>query len=326
MATYRFQTGVSGRGLTPLRRTLYFIRAIITAPILVLEIPAVLGNERTKRRLTVRFMNDLCNATLGRGLDIGNRFIGYLRKNQTRLFDMEQFPKELAMSTLSTDQIDCLVDELNNNGFVKIPGYISTEVTSRIRTKIEMSHGKDTAGNVYQNITDWLSKSASGRFTTVDAAVGDAIDGEELNFSTVQLIARKFLGASPLLSAPHSWTTTHRAHETDLQIEENAMAYHCDSDFFGFIKVFLLLTDVTMNNGPFTFIKGSHRGKRHVQGRVSDEMLNIQPNEEMFGTGQPGDVILAITKGSHKASPPVEGSRMMVQWLYTNGLLGSATQ
>ena len=34
-------------------------------------------------------MNDLCNATLGRGLDIGNRVVGYLRKNQTRLFDME---------------------------------------------------------------------------------------------------------------------------------------------------------------------------------------------------------------------------------------------
>ena len=111
------------------------------------------------------------------------------------------------------------------------------------------------------------------------------------------LIARKYLEATPLLLGNHSWTTTHRTSETDLQLEENAMAYHCDSDFFGFLKVFLLLTDVTMENRPVMFIRGNHRGRHHVQGRVTNEMLRVKPDEEMFGMGQFGDVILTATKG-----------------------------
>ena len=326
MNTFRFQTGVAGRGLTRRRRFLYLLRAIIEAPILLLEFPAILGKRRTKRNLTIRFMNDFCNATLGSGLDIGNNLISFLRRRQTHIFDDRQQQEELAASTLTPEQINLLVEELNIYGFVRLPQYVSAEIVNRMRNQIEVSPGTDASGNNYQNISDWVMKSSSGRFNTVDSAIIESVDMEDINFSALTLIARRYLGASPLLLGPHSWTTTHRTGVTDLQIEENAMAYHCDADFFGFLKVFLLLTEVTMENGPFTFIRGSHLGKRHVQGRVANDLLSIKPNEEMFGTGQPGDVILAATKGWHKATPPNEGTRIMVQWLYANGLLGSATQ
>lgn len=326
MNDFRFQSGVVGRGLTLRRRFLYFFRAIIEAPVLLSEIPAILGKRRTRGTILIRFMNDLCNATLGSGLDCGNKVISFLRRRQTYIFDHRQQQEELAASTLTAQQIDQLVEELNTDGFVRLPQYVSAEIAKRMRDRIEISPGTDASGKNYLNISDWVMKSSSGRFDTVNSAIIEAADNEDINFSALTLIARRYLGASPLLLGPHSWTTTHRTGETDLQIEENAMAYHCDSDFFGFLKVFLLLTDVSMKNGPFTFIRGSHRGKRHVQGRISNEMLKIQPNEELFGTGQPGDVILAATKGWHKATPPSEGTRTMVQWLYSNGLLGSATQ
>ena len=326
MSSYRYQNGVLGRGLTVRRRAMYLVRAILTAPVLLLEIPAILGRSRTRRKLAIRFMNDFCNATLGSGLDLGDKFISLLRRRQTYVFDKKQLPQELTSATLTPQQIDELVEELHINGFVRLPQYVSREAATRMQEKIAVSHGHDASGNDYKNVSAWEINSKSGRFDTADFAVIAAADEENLNFSALTMIARKYLGVSPLLLGPHSWTTTYRASETDLQIEENAMAYHCDSDFFGFLKVFLLLTDVTMKNGPFTFIRGSHRGKRHVQGRVANEMLRIQPNEEMFGTGQPGDVILADTKGWHKATPPTEGTRMMVQWLYANGLLGSTTQ
>ena len=326
MNAFRFQTGVVGRGLTLRRRLMYLIRAVMTAPVLLFEIPAIMGRRRTKQRLAIRFMNDLCNATLGRGLELGDKLIRTLRKRQTFIFDQSTQEQELAAATLTRDQIDLLVVELKSNGFVRLPQYISREVATRMREKIEASPGWDRSGSHFENISTWVTDSNSGRFDTDDFAVAAATRAEAINFSALTLIARKYLGVSPLLLGPHSWTTTHRTSETDLQIEENAMAYHCDSDFFGFLKVFLLLTDVTMENGPFTFIRGSHRGKRHVQGRVTNEMLKVEPDEEMFGTGQPGDVILAATKGWHKATPPKEGTRMMVQWLYANGLLGSTTQ
>ena len=326
MSEFRYQTGVRGRGLTTLRRLQYAVRTLVIAPVLLFEIPAILGKRRIKRHLANQVMNDLCNATLGKGLDVGNKFICVLRTRQTRLFDREQRQKEELLSTIPHNQIDELVEELNLNGFVRLPQFISRESAIRIRTLIQAAHGIDAAGNSYTDVFDWSANSSSGRFNTEDCAVAEATNIENLNFSGLTLIAREFIGASPQILGPHSWTTTYREHESDLQIEENAMAYHCDSDFFGFLKVFLLLTDVTMENGPFTFIRGSHRGKRHVQGRVANEVLKIQPDEEMFGTGQPGDVVLAATKGWHKATPPSVGTRTMVQWIYSNGFLGSATQ
>ena len=326
MNSYRFQAGVRGRGLSPNRRFLYSLRAISESPILLLEIPAILGKRRTKRKLVVRFMNDLCNATLGKGLDVGNKFIARLRKRQTRAFDNKFKDRKVSPLMLSDSEIKKISHELKVDGFVRLPQFISSESAERLRTKIERSHGKDSAGVLYQNVLEWQRLSTQGRLDTVDSAVVQASLEETIDFSDLTLIARQYLGASPSLLGPHSWTITHRPDETDLQLEENAMAYHCDSDFFGFLKVFLLLTEVTMQNGPFTFIRGSHRGKRHVQGRVADQILDIQTNEEMFGTGKPGDVIIAATAGWHKATPPEEGTRTMVQWLYTNGLLGSISQ
>lgn len=326
MHAFRFQAGVTGRGLTLTRRMLYGLRAITTFPILFFEIRAVLGISRTRRKSTVRFMNDLCNATLGTGLDLGNKVISSFRRGQTRAFDLEEKPRLELSSNLNEDQINAIVDEISRVGFVRLPQYLSTDIAEKLRKNIEAAPGRDSAGGNFENISEWREHSSSGRIDTDDKTLIEIIERENIDFSALTLISRKYLRASPILLGPHSWSTKPIRNLTDLQLEEQAMAYHCDSDFFGFLKVFLLLTDVKMENGPFTFISRSHRGKRHVQGRVSDQVLEIHPGEELYGIGQPGDIVLADTKGWHKAMPPKEGTRTMVQWLYTNGLLGSMTQ
>jgi ectoine hydroxylase-related dioxygenase (phytanoyl-CoA dioxygenase family) len=100
------------------------------------------------------------------------------------------------------------------------------------------------------------------------------------------------------------------------------MAFHCDSDYFGFLKFFLLLTEVKPTNGPFTFVGGSHRGKRHVVGRMKDKEIISDHDEVLYGTGEPGDLIIADTRGWHKATPPEQGTRTMLQVLHTTSLFG----
>jgi hypothetical protein len=271
-------------------------------------------------------MNDLCNGTLGKGLDFGNKIIRFARRRQTKEFDTKIAPQLWNDSTLTREQIAEMVRELNEFGFTRLPAFISREAANRICKEIHSTHGKDASGTRYKDIDEWVATAKSGRIDSNEAAVLKATSCEYLNFSGIALIAREYLGASPMLLGPHSWTTRYIAEKSDFQIEQEAMAYHCDSDFFDFVKVFLLVTDVRATNGPFTFISGSHKGKRHVQGRVTDAALDIRPGEELFGVGKAGDVVLAATKGWHKATPPQEGMRTMVQWLYSNGLLGSTTQ
>ena len=99
------------------------------------------------------------------------------------------------------------------------------------------------------------------------------------------------------------------------------MAFHCGSDYFGFLKFFLLLTEVKPGNGPFTFVRGSHRGKRNITRRMEDTEIISDRDEVLFGTGEPGDLIITDTKGWHKATPPEQCMRTMLQVLYTTSLL-----
>jgi ectoine hydroxylase-related dioxygenase (phytanoyl-CoA dioxygenase family) len=103
------------------------------------------------------------------------------------------------------------------------------------------------------------------------------------------------------------------------------MAFHSDSDYFGFLKFFVLLTDVNVNNGPFTFVRGSHKGKKHVAGRMADKEIVGEDDDLLVGTGRAGDIVIADTMGWHKASQIKEGHRTMIHIIYMTSPYGKAT-
>jgi len=85
------------------------------------------------------------------------------------------------------------------------------------------------------------------------------------------------------------------------------------------------LTNVGMENGPFIFVGRSHRGKRHVAGRMNDSEI-IQGDDVVYlGTGQAGDLIIVDSKGWHKALPQRNGYRTMFQIVYSTSSFGFPT-
>ena len=82
------------------------------------------------------------------------------------------------------------------------------------------------------------------------------------------------------------------------------------------LKFFTYLNDVTMDNGPFTYVEGSHRRLpwdwsrklRWEDGEIeslygADSVKNL--------TGKYGDLIIATTNGFHKGLPLKSGSRTL---------------
>ena len=134
-------------------------------------------------------------------------------------------------------------------------------------------------------------------------------------------ISRKYLGCPPICASVQIWTTRPPLFISRKILGNSAMAFHCGSDYFGFLKFFLLLTEVKPGNGPFTFVRGSHRGKRNITRRMEDTEIISDRDEVLFGTGEPGDLIITDTKGWHKATPPEQCMRTMLQVLYTTSLL-----
>ena len=88
--------------------------------------------------------------------------------------------------------------------------------------------------------------------------------------------------------------------------------WHRDFEDISLVKVFLYLSDVDEGSGPFSYIRGTHRGAlrwhdpadiaaRRTNRATDSDIAAIVPRERWFvGTGPRGTVVMAATKGYHK--------------------------
>jgi hypothetical protein len=108
---------------------------------------------------------------------------------------------------------------------------------------------------------------------------------------------------------------------------KESQLWHRDGDDVKILKVFIYLTDVDMDTGPFWFIPGTHEGVgRQIQvsmeaGRVSDsEMEKRVPRSKWKAhTGMARTVILADTTGFHKGGKCEEKPRLLLTYEYVSG-------
>ena len=322
---FKYQKGIKGRGLIRSRRFAYGVRALMFSPTFITERSALLGHSQPVNNKPSRVMDDISNATNGYGLDRLSKVISFLVRKQTKEFDsrISELEKKAKINPSERKRI---VKELKDSGFVKIAGFIPENDAISLYDKVLSSPGRDRRAVDYKNQKEWLSDAESPRIDANRDSLKSTVESVEIDYSSLILIAREFLNCRPIKLGPNSWTTKETPALSTEVIDENAMAFHSDSDYFGFVKAFLLLTEVDDLSGPFTFVAGSHLQDRQVQGRLKESDLGYQPNDLRYGTGKPGDLVLAVTTGWHKASIPKKGHRMMIQWLFTNTLFGSATQ
>ena len=125
------------------------------------------------------------------------------------------------------------------------------------------------------------------------------------------------------------------SHATDSK-PFGAQILHRDRDDFRFCKLFVYLTDVKIDNGPHTFLPGSHTVEgieklfkaRNIQ---SDQIQKVFKNDSRESsdwirdqftsnileiTGKRGSMFLVNTFGYHCGKPPRQGSRLVFQVVY----------
>lgn len=126
-------------------------------------------------------------------------------------------------------------------------------------------------------------------------------------------IATEYIGASPVLNYPESWFSFPVS-----KIQKgSAKNWHWDCDGIKWLKVFVYLNDVNLNNGPHAFVAGSHRNwKVNDKGtRVTEEQIVNSYGEKMLQifTAPRGTVIFEDTRGFHRGTPLVFGHRLVLQ-------------
>jgi hypothetical protein len=136
--------------------------------------------------------------------------------------------------------------------------------------------------------------------------------------SAVREIAGRYLACSPVLDMLVAWWS----YPTPGPDAASAQMYHFDLDRIRWIKVFVYLTDVTVDNGPHAFIPCSHRnvGERVVRdSRYSDEEVSEWYPEvapQLF-IAPAGTVFLEDTLGLHKGIPVKSGIRGVFECEYS---------
>jgi hypothetical protein len=126
-------------------------------------------------------------------------------------------------------------------------------------------------------------------------------------------IATEYIGASPVLNYPESWFSFPVAKIR----KESAKNWHWDCDGIRWLKVFVYLNDVTLDNGPHAYVAGSHRHwKVNDKGtRVTEEQIVNSYGEKAIRsfTAPRGTVIFEDTRGFHRGTPLVSGHRLVLQ-------------
>lgn len=310
-------------------RLAHLVRAVILSPILLLEWKALVGLRKSRMRHAITLLNDISNATHGRGLEVMNGLICRIRNFSAA--DVKQRPDCFttpAGDLMSIRSVTSIVGELRQVGFSRASNFIDPLVAKGLCAEVLKMPGRSTTPIFnYQSQDEWEYDTSSGpRYTIATESIERlAFCQEFATNEVIREIASQYLGCPPILVSMRVWTTRPPNSSSAEVISEAAMAFHCDADYFGFLKFFVLLTDVNRENGPFTFVGGSHRGVRHVAGRLRDSEIISDNDVVYYGTGQPGDLIIADTKGWHKASPPKYGYRTMLEILYASSLFGSPT-
>jgi hypothetical protein len=233
--------------------------------------------------------------------------------------------------------IEAGLNSLQQDGIYQIPKQVNADRLSTIRDAIfQVPIFDETIGQAV--LPQDLINRSGYRKPTYQIDIQELLKcpaaQELLLDESFLFLAQEQLGCNPVLCTVSSWFSFPIAsHEPSLRerdLSGAAQKFHFDMDRVRFVNIFVYLNDVTPENGPFVYVKGSHCTKPPSlrDGRYEDwEMTNFYGDNNILDiTGSAGSVFVADNFGFHKGKPLKSGYRFVFQLVYSVSLFGSEHQ
>jgi hypothetical protein len=146
--------------------------------------------------------------------------------------------------------------------------------------------------------------------------IKDILDSNILNS-----ILNNYFKTEYKLVGTNLWWTFPGNH-TQLEREKHAHMFHRDIDDFKFVKLFIYINDVGMDNGPHTVVQGSHKNKLITkfsdiwkERRYLDSEVERAYGESIKTiTGPAGTAFFENTLCLHKGVTPKTKERLLLQF------------
>jgi len=142
-------------------------------------------------------------------------------------------------------------------------------------------------------------------------------------------VAQAYLECRPLLDFAAMWWHTAWSAQPD---KKAGQWFHFDMDRIKWLKFFIYLTDVGPDDGPHTFVAGSHRTGgiprsilKKGQVRIDDaEVRRAYAADDIVELWGPrGTIIAEDTRGLHKGAAVRAGDRLVLQLQYSDSRFGA---
>lgn len=136
----------------------------------------------------------------------------------------------------------------------------------------------------------------------------------------INLIVKNYLQSEPILWQTNFWWS--KENRKRIGTKDHSQMFHQDQDDIKFIKLFIYLNDVDMNNGPHSYVKGSIRDRKtpfkgyKISNRVTDSVIESLYGKDkiVYLEGKAGTMIFENTNGFHKGMMLNKGThRFMLQ-------------
>jgi hypothetical protein len=236
---------------------------------------------------------------------------------------------ESVIGKVDSKTFNAINNELNEDGYVRFENRIPQSICNKLYDYALKNGSKVPPKYDSKIIYDPLNPIAEiYRFDMADLVNNKDIQALMMDEALLN-IARNYLQSEPIFDFPAMWWSSTFSKEAS---SEAAQLYHFDMDRLKWLKIFIYLNDVDLDNGPHSYIRGSHKvgakpmsllKKGYI--RIEDKELEPFYRKEDFITliGQQGEIFAGDTKCWHKGNPLKKGHRLVLEFQYTNFLFGA---
>ena len=228
---------------------------------------------------------------------------------------------------------------IDERGYYVFPQRLPMEMCDRL-LQYGLHHPCEVREEVSDSRASQVRTFASDRRNPAgvryDFAAADLLANEDVQVllcdPSLIAVSQAYLRTTPIADVLGMWW--HTAY-SDTPSAAAAQLYHFDMDRIKWLKFFIYLTDVGPDNGPHSFVAGSHRADGIPRALLSkgyarltdDEVRKYYCAEDIVEFADVrGTVIVEDTRGLHKGKHVAAGDRLMLQLQFSNSLFGGFYQ
>lgn len=205
-------------------------------------------------------------------------------------------------------EFDLLIEQINTVGYAHIKNFFTKEELEPLTIEFEdsLATGRDV-----KLVQDGNHIQMNQPFLNSENVLKLGLNKKIVDIATAYYRCIPALGTCNLRRSSAEYT---RAFGTN--------KFHRDFNSpVKFIKFFIYLNDVNMDNGPFTYVKGSNtkmpQNWQSIHRWEDSQIINLYGEGAIAHlTASYGDLLMATTNGFHKGSVPKVGTRDMLTLNY----------